>query len=196
MVTEILKAKPGVIFKKDAFEERLPSLAAKVKAFQTVSASQSYFSAKPHHCAHAPELPVPNGNTMTPPLTPGSSYSEMGREGTRAFCPYQTKEELEEANAEWHDMLDLSEGKWRWWILEYLPLTQTYIDKNHKETNTWPRFNGGEPRSIKQYYKIPNFHRSVRYRSESNSTYKPQDKLEGVKYVHEDDDLPEDVLAL
>lgn len=143
MVTEILKAKPGVIFKKDAFEERLPSLAAKVKAFQSVSASQSYFSVKPHHCGHDSEAPVVNGNAITPPLTPGSSCIEVGPEGTQASCPHQEKEESEEANARWHDMLKgwpWQEGDWRWWILEYFPLTQTRIDENHKETTTWPRY--------------------------------------------------------
>ncbi|KAG9044744.1 hypothetical protein FS837_007599 [Tulasnella sp. UAMH 9824] len=141
MVTEILKAKPGVIFKKDAFEKEFPSLAAKVKAFQNASASPSYFTAKSDNCGHSLEVTVGNGNSMTPPLTPGSSYINTCHEGTTASFYDQEKEEREEANAEWHDMLSFGkEGKWRWWILEYLPLTQTYVDeKTQKETTTWPR---------------------------------------------------------
>ncbi|KIO29805.1 hypothetical protein M407DRAFT_21055 [Tulasnella calospora MUT 4182] len=194
MVTEILKANPGVIFKKDAFEDRLPSLAAKVKAFQNANASAptSYLDVKSHHHGHTSEATVVNGSVMTPPLTPGSPYIKKAHEEAH-HNHVEEPTEQQEANGEWHDML--VKKWWLWCILEVIPLTQTYINKKGQEVEGL-RWNWGMSRSID--HPRPRFHRSVKYRMESTANsetkYDPHKKCrypQNVKWVHEDDDLPE-----
>lgn len=131
MVTEILKANSGVIFKKDAFEERLPTLAAKVQAFQSAQQpSSSYLDVKSYHYGHASETTTVNGSVMTSPLTPGSSYMKKAHEETMNAGQHHHVDEPkpgEEANGRPHDML------WEkplWWILEILPLKQPSFNKN------------------------------------------------------------------
>ncbi|KAG8912695.1 hypothetical protein FRC00_003979 [Tulasnella sp. 408] len=172
MVTEILKVNPGIIFKNDAFEDRLPSLAAKVKAFRIASesesacASTSYLDVKSHHHGHASEATAVNGSVMTPPLTPGSSYIKKAHESTAEACLDHVDEpkEQEEANGKGHDMLY---DKPLWYILEVLPLQQTWIDKRGREV-TGRRWNLGSYRSID--HPTPYFHRSVRYRMDEDPT--------------------------
>ncbi|KAG9044745.1 hypothetical protein FS837_007600 [Tulasnella sp. UAMH 9824] len=211
MVTEILKAKPGVIFKKDAFEEISPYLAAKVKAFQNAPESPSYFGAKPHHHGHASEATVTNESIMTPPLTPGSSYIKKAHEGTAPVYPEPVVENVQaEATAKRHD--ELRDNK-LWGILEILPLTQSWIKKDGTEvTRRWSwaatltrsartslNFWGSRPIG----HTIPLLHKSVKYRKDNpEDGSKPEDKYRPdqncvyahrIQYVHEDDDLPEDV---
>lgn len=131
MVTEILKTNSGVIFKKDAFEERLPTLAAKVKAFQSAQRpSSSYLDVKSHHSGHPSETTTVNGSVMTPPLTPGSSYMKKTHGETMGAGHHDHVDEPkpeEEANGKPHDMLW---AKPLWWILEFFPLQQPSFDKN------------------------------------------------------------------
>lgn len=137
MVTEILKAKAGVIFKKDAFEEVSPYLAAKVKAFQHASESPSYFEAESHHHGHTLEVTVKEGSIVTPPLTPGSSYIKKSHEGMTPVRPELAVENVHhEAIAELHDELG---AKWLWYILECLPLTQTWMKEDGTEV-TRPQY--------------------------------------------------------
>ncbi|KAG9044740.1 hypothetical protein FS837_007595 [Tulasnella sp. UAMH 9824] len=198
MVTEILKANPGIIFKKDAFEDRLPSLAAKVKAFRNARAAAcaptSYLDVKSHHHGHSSEATAVNGSIFTPPLTPGSSYIRKGHESTIEACLDHVDEptEQEEANGKWHDMLH---EKPLWWILEIWPLQQSWIDKRGREVEGL-RSNFGSPRSID--HPKPYFHRSVKYRMEKDPSYDPRQKCRyhnRVEFVHEDDNLPKDVRA-
>ncbi|KAG9044743.1 hypothetical protein FS837_007598 [Tulasnella sp. UAMH 9824] len=132
MVTEILKCKAGVIFKKDAFEDRLPSLAAKVKAFQNAPESTSYLDIKSHHHGHTSEATAVSGSVITPPVTPGSSYIKNTHGSTAGTHHDHVKEptEEQEATGDAHDMLA---KKRLWWLLEIIPLTQTWIGKNGQE---------------------------------------------------------------
>ncbi|KAG8921367.1 hypothetical protein FRC01_000290 [Tulasnella sp. 417] len=200
MVIEILKNKAGVIFNKDAFEDRLPRLAAKVKAFQNGSPlPTSYVDAKlHHHHGHTSEATAVNEGVMTPPVTPGSSYIKKTHEMTNGASPqkYTEPTEREEANGKGNNML-VDKPLWR--ILEWLPLTQTWIDDNGREVEG-RRFNWARPRTI--YHPEPLFHTSVRHRmmfpkpkeSEDEEDRPPYNPLKqcknpkGVKYIHEDID--------
>ncbi|KAG8917742.1 hypothetical protein FRC00_013270 [Tulasnella sp. 408] len=132
MVTEILKANTGVVFKEDAFNDRLPSLAAKVKAFQNAHAPTSYLDAKSHHHYHSSEATEGNGSIMTPPLTPISACSEKAHERELETHHDEVFEptEQQEANGDPHDML-LDNPLW--YLLEILPLKQRWMDKNGKQ---------------------------------------------------------------
>ncbi|KAG8921366.1 hypothetical protein FRC01_000289 [Tulasnella sp. 417] len=130
MVTEILKASAGVIFNEGAFEDRLSRLAEKLKRFQNRSAPPtSSIVAKPHHHVyHASETTAVNGDPVMPPATPGSSRLEKPHEG---MTEAHHDEEIQEAkNGKSNSML---EQKPLWKILEWLPLTQTWIDTHGRE---------------------------------------------------------------
>lgn len=138
MVTEVLKANAGVIFKEDAFQDRLPSLAAKVKAFQNAHAPTSYLDVKLQYHDHSSEATVGNGSIMTLPLTPMSTCFEKAHEGkpeTHHNEVFEPTEE-QEANGDRHDMLLENP---LWYILEILPLKQRWMNKKGKQVKR-PRY--------------------------------------------------------
>ncbi|KAG8944241.1 hypothetical protein FRC04_002108 [Tulasnella sp. 424] len=112
MVTEILKSKCGVIFKKDAFEDWLPSLAAKVKAFQALSSSAAQTKDKPHHDTSehqpTPDLGI-SSTTLTTPATGSSGMRNRHGDtiGPAANAPCHEDElgREQDANGKAHSVL-------------------------------------------------------------------------------------------
>ncbi|KAG9018128.1 hypothetical protein FRB90_012149 [Tulasnella sp. 427] len=191
MVTEVLKSKCGVIFKRDAFRDWLPSLNLKIRAFEAVSSKdpvEERKSADAHcakrTCSHQEHdgFAVIQG-TLTPLSTPGTPPAVRDE-------PLWEPSPEDEALAKMNDMIW---AKPLWWILEYLPLYQYWLEKD-KQTGEWKTghglaFNCGRIRKVDQLK--PKFHRSVEWRQHHDHDYKPGDRCTfgaPTEYYHEDDD--------
>ncbi|KAG9018139.1 hypothetical protein FRB90_012160 [Tulasnella sp. 427] len=78
-----------------------------------------------------------------------------------------------------------------WWILEFVPIYQYWLDKDKTTTVHRYALNFGIRRKID--HRIPLLHRCVEERQVRDHSYTPEDRCtfkEQIVYVHEDDDLP------
>ncbi|KAG8986423.1 hypothetical protein FRB90_004006, partial [Tulasnella sp. 427] len=191
MVTEILKSNTGIVFKKDAFQDHLPSLNAKIQAFQNLAPSQPQSSFLDVKTRHASEATAVNDPT-TPPLTPGSFIS--GKTGANSVSSRRREPtETEDANAQWHDML---EKKPLWNILEWLPLHNSWAKPDGQRDPGWG-WNRGRTRSIE--HLIPNLHKSIKLRMAGEAGYDPASRCkhpERLQWIDEDDSIPQNVKQL
>ncbi|KAG8926594.1 hypothetical protein FRC00_002748 [Tulasnella sp. 408] len=184
MVTEILKTKCGIIFKRDAFIKWLPRLNKRILAFGAISSVPP-----PEDLVFGKDgsqsLSVREG-LFTPLSIPGTPVGSH-----RSF---KEPEPEEEANARMNDMLS---EKPRWWILEFVPLYQFWHNEEDGRTKHGYRLNLGRTRNIDQH--IPLLHTSVLLRQAKDPKYEPEKRCTSrnePRYVHEDDDLSEEIRAL
>ncbi|KIO29809.1 hypothetical protein M407DRAFT_69969 [Tulasnella calospora MUT 4182] len=92
--------------------------------------------------------------------------------------------------AEMHNMLA---EKWRWKILEYVPLYQYWLGED-RQTKHGYRFNLGRIRNIDQ--DIPLLHTSVLLRQVKDKNYQPEKRCTSQnepRWVHEEDDLSDEI---
>lgn len=183
MVTEILKINCGVIFKRGAFMNWLPRLNKRIRAFGAVSSAiPPEDNSSGHEGKDGPHALAVREGLVTPLSIPGTPVGSR-----RSF---KEPEPEEEARAEMHNMLA---EKWRWKILEYVPLYQYWLGED-RQTKHGYRFNLGRIRNIDQ--DIPLLHTSVLLRQVKDKNYQPEKRCTSQnepRWVHEEDDLSDEI---